>query len=80
LNNPKSEQIEALCRCGAGRGGLHGTVGGIFWADVNELFEPLQDYTQIVGHNRVPDVKDITANGGRIIFCDCLWNGHYLKI
>jgi predicted MPP superfamily phosphohydrolase len=37
LNKP--EQIEALCRCGTSRGGLRGTVGGIFWADVNELFK-----------------------------------------
>jgi hypothetical protein len=80
LNNPKPEQIEALCRCGAARGGEHGTVGGIFWADIHELKEPLPGFTQIVGHNRVNDIYDRTNNGGRIIFCDCLWNGHYLKI
>jgi hypothetical protein len=72
--------VEALCRLGEERGGAEGAIGGIFWADVKELYEPLQGYTQIVGHNRVPDVKDITVNGGRVIFCDCLWNGHYLKI
>jgi hypothetical protein len=80
LNNPKAGQIEALCRCGEERGGSRGTAGGIFWADVKELFEPLQGYTQIVGHNRVKDIIEHINNGGRIIFCDCLWNGHYLKI
>jgi hypothetical protein len=80
LNNPKAEQIEALYRCGEGRGGLCGTVGGIFWADVQELYEPLQGFTQIVGHNRVKDVYVHANNGGRITFCDCLWNDRYLII
>ncbi|MDR0683270.1 MAG: metallophosphoesterase [Dysgonamonadaceae bacterium] len=80
LNNPKPEQIETLCRCGAARGGQCETIGGIFWADVNELFEPLRGYTQAAGHNRVKDIYEHTNNGGRIIFCDCLWNEHYLKI
>ncbi|MDR2556208.1 MAG: metallophosphoesterase, partial [Bacteroidales bacterium] len=80
LNNPKPEQIKALFRCGEERGGQCGATGGIFWADINELYEPLQGFTQIVGHNRVEDIYDHINNGGRIIFCDCLWNGHYLKI
>jgi hypothetical protein len=80
LNNPKPEQIEALCHCGTARGGRHETIGGIFWADANELFEPLQGHAQAVGHNRVKDIYEHTSNGGRIIFCDCLWNEHYLKI
>ncbi|MDR1526845.1 MAG: hypothetical protein LBS46_04135 [Dysgonamonadaceae bacterium] len=45
-----------------------------------ELREPLQGFTQIAGHNRVKDIHVHANNGGRIIFCDCLWNGHYLKI
>ncbi|MDR1980412.1 MAG: metallophosphoesterase [Tannerellaceae bacterium] len=80
LNNPRPEQIDALCRCGYRRGGTFGAIGGIFWADVEELFEPLQGYTQIVGHNRVKDIVDHVNNNGRIIFCDCLFNRHYLKI
>jgi hypothetical protein len=80
LNNPKPEQIETLYRCGAERGGLRGTMGGIFWADIDELKEPLQGFTQIAGHNRVKDICIHTSNEGCIIFCDCLWNGHYLKI
>ncbi|MCL1936890.1 MAG: metallophosphoesterase [Candidatus Azobacteroides sp.] len=80
LNNPSSEQIPAWCRCGAYRGGKRGAIGGIFWADIHELQEPLPNFIQVVGHNRVKDVVEYTNKGGRIIFCDCLWNKHYLKI
>jgi hypothetical protein len=79
LNHPKPGQEHALYACGKARGGPD-ERGGIFWADVRELNEPLKGYTQIVGHNRVKDILDHTNCGGRIIFCDCLWNGHYLKI
>ncbi|MDR1882871.1 MAG: metallophosphoesterase [Prevotella sp.] len=80
LNNPSPKQVEALCRCGFYRGGAFNDIGGIFWADKRELYEPLKGYTQIVGHNRVKDIIDHTNDGGRIIFCDCLFNKHYLKI
>ena len=80
LNNPLPEQETSLCRCGEARGGEPGKVGGIFWADVSELYKPLQGYTQVVGHNRVNDVYEHTNNGGRIIFCDCLFNEKYLKL
>jgi hypothetical protein len=80
LNKPSPKQIPALCRCGSARGGYSRDIGGIFWADISELQEPLQGYTQIVGHNRVEDIDDNSINGGRIIFCDCLFNKHYLKI
>jgi hypothetical protein len=80
LNHHQPEQLPALFRCGFERGGDRNTHGGIFWADIHELKTPLRGYTQVVGHNRVPDILDHTANGGRIIFCDCLANGNYLKI
>jgi hypothetical protein len=80
LNNPSPEQIDALCRCGFYRGGAIYDIGGIFWADKKELDKPLKGYTQIVGHNRVEEITDHTNDGGRIIFCDCLFNGHYLRI
>ena len=80
LNNPLPEQYAALYRCGAYRGGNRGDMGGIFWADIYELREPLRGYTQIVGHNRVKDISEHTHYGGRIIFCDCLYNKRYLKI
>jgi hypothetical protein len=79
LNHPKPGQERALYACGKARGGFD-KHGGIFWADIRELNEALKGYTQIVGHNRVKDILDHTNNGGRIIFCDCLWNEHYLKI
>jgi hypothetical protein len=80
LNCPSQEQVQAMCRCGERRGGASNTVGGIFWADISELEEPLRGYTQIVGHNRVDDIREHTNNGGRIIFCDCLCYGKYLKM
>jgi hypothetical protein len=80
LNNPTEEQVKPLCQCGFYRGGEKHVIGGIFWADTRELHEPLQGYTQIVGHNRVDDIVEHTHNGGKIIFCDCLSNKRYLKI
>lgn len=80
LNNPTPDQFAALFQCGFFRGSYANRVGGIFWADIRELREPLQGYTQIVGHNRVQDILEYTNNGGRIIFCDCLFNKRFLQI
>jgi hypothetical protein len=80
LNEPTPEQLKPLFQCGFYRGGGVDQVGGIFWADIRELRKPLRGYTQIVGHNRVDDILDCTNNGGRIIFCDCLFNKQFLKI
>ncbi|MCD8262708.1 MAG: hypothetical protein LUD15_15575 [Bacteroides sp.] len=79
LNNPRPEQEVALYFCSKKRGGFDET-GGIFWADIEELYKPLQGYTQVVGHNRVKEITEYTNNGGRIIFCDCLFNEGYLSI
>lgn len=79
LNNFQPEQEAALYACGKKRGGFDET-GGIFWADIEELYEPLQGYTQVVGHNRVKEITEHTNNGGRIIFCDCLFNEGYLSL
>jgi hypothetical protein len=79
LNNPTPEQETHLYACGIARGGLD-RYGGIFWADIRELNTPLRGFTQVVGHNRVDDITDVTTNGGRVIFCDCLFNQYYLKI
>lgn len=75
LNNPTGKQRDALRQVGD----EHAT-SGIFMAGMVELYRPLQGFIQVVGHNRIPDIKDVSVNGGRVIFCDCLWNGHYLKI
>jgi hypothetical protein len=80
LNNPERDQLPALYRCGAMRGGDYFATGGIFWADINELDDPLQGFTQIVGHNRVDDITDLSIGDGRIIFCDCLYYKKYLKL
>jgi len=80
LNNPLPEQLTAIYRCGKARGGDRNNVGGIFWVDVNELYDPLPGYTQVVGHNHVDDICKRSINGGRIIFCDCLYNKKYLKL
>ena len=79
LNYPSEAQIPALFRVGQVRGGRKGRTGGIFWADVSELADPLHGYVQVVGHNRVPDVSvQEGSHGNRIIFCDCLRYGNYL--
>lgn len=81
LNHPSDAQVPALCRVGQLRGGRRGALGGIFWADVAELAEPLPGFTQVVGHNRVPEVTERTGKlGGKIVFCDCLREGKYLYI
>lgn len=76
LNYPSEEQLSALCRVGERRGGRRGAIGGIFWADIAELADPLHGYTQVVGHNRV---KEVTEREGeyqnKIVFCDCLREG-----
>ena len=48
LNNPESVQFNAMLRLGHARGGRIGKIGGIFWADISELTDPLHGYTQIV--------------------------------
>jgi hypothetical protein len=80
LNNPWPDQLPALYRCGAMRGGDRAAMGGIFWADINELHDPLQGYVQYVGHNRVDDILEYNYNSGQIVYCDCLYNDKYLKL
>ena len=73
LNNPKTKaQANSLFDVGACRGGW-ADVGGIFWADISELYKPLKGYTQVVGHNRVPDISYYKSTDfGDIYFIDCL--------
>ena len=78
LNHPCADQLPALFRVGLARGGKCGSMGGIFWADIEELKEPLPGFIQVVGHNRVDDVTEhVGTGGGKIIFCDCLRWGKY---
>lgn len=79
LNNPTPQQWHALYRCGQRRGGDSPT-GGIFWADIDELTDPLPGYIQIVGHNRVSQIRHYTHDDGEIVFCDSLFNRNYYKI
>ena len=80
LNNPEHDQLPALKRCGWFRGGDRYAVGGILWADIEELDEPLPNYIQFVGHNRVGEIRKYERNNGVIFFCDCLYNEKYLKL
>jgi hypothetical protein len=80
LNNPKHDQLPAFYRIGAMRGGDYFATGGIFWADIDELNDPLPHYSQFVGHNRMDDILKYSANNGEITFCDCLYNEKYLKL
>ncbi len=80
LNHPRPEQVLPLFRVGKARGGREGKEGGIFWADRSELADPLHGFTQVVGHNRVADVTVACGVGGsRIVFCDCLSAGRFLR-
>lgn len=80
LNHPADGQVAAICRVGYSRGGWKNDSGGIFWADIDELDEPLSGFTQVVGHNRVKSVTEHTGRlGGKIYFCDCLEAGGYFK-
>jgi len=78
LNNPKRDQLLALYRIGFYRGGRG--IGGIFWADIKELTDPLAGYYQYAGHNRVDTIRKRISNSGEITFCDSLCNGNYLKL
>ena len=81
LNHPADWQVPALMRVGEARGGKRGALGGIFWADRSELFDPLRGFDQFVGHNRVPRI--IECEGGhdnKIVYCDCLREGIYLYL
>ena len=80
LNNPLKEQLRPLHQAGKARGGAWYSVGGIFWADISELGNPLQGYIQYAGHNRVGQITVQTKNDGQITFCDCLYNNIYLKL
>jgi hypothetical protein len=74
LNNPTTEEQELFLHgCGTSHGGDM-DYGGIFWADITDLYQPLKGFTQIDGHNRVDGVTEYRCSGGRIIFCDCLFN------
>ena len=79
LNYPTPEQQRTLGQCGFARGGSY-SCGGIFWADSSELEEPLQGFTQIVGHTRILEIQKIETKNGKIWFCDALWQNQYLKI
>ena len=81
LNHPSDAQVASLCRVGELRGGCKGDRGGIFWADIDELDDPLHGFTQIVGHNRVAEVTERQGTGGgKIVFCDCLRYGNCLYL
>jgi hypothetical protein len=70
FNNPSTiEKEKALYTIGRMRGGRD-IAGGIFWADIEELFNsPLEDKSiiQVVGHNRVYDI----VKKENIWFIDC---------
>ncbi|MDR1879170.1 MAG: metallophosphoesterase [Bacteroidales bacterium] len=80
LNNPTEEQAKSLCLISEFFGGEEGTIGGIFFAHLQDLYEPLHGFTQIVGHNRMDEISEYQCEHGNVIFCDALWNGQYLKM
>ena len=48
--------------------------------DLHYINMKIENYQQIVGHNRVDDIYEYENNNGKIIFCDCLYNKNYLKL
>jgi predicted MPP superfamily phosphohydrolase len=80
LNNSDLKQRAALFQISGYRGGSD-KHGGIFWADIIEVCDdPLKNFIQIVGHNKVEQILVHKKNRGEVIFCDCLFNEKYLKI
>jgi hypothetical protein len=81
LNNPKNEKQKLrLFDIGYARGG-NKSSGGIFWADIRELFKPLKCYIQVAGHNRVQNIKHHQKSDGEIYFVDCLgYENEFLKL
>jgi len=71
LNDPLIKNVNSLYNVGWSRGGSD-IAGGIFWADSSELTKPLENYTQIVGHNRVTEISEMQMNNSKIIAIDCL--------
>ena len=90
FNNAQTEDVvhainecrdtKALFACGLSRWG-HELYGGIFWADKREFENPLEGWTQVVGHSKVSviSLKEIDKHTA-ILFCDCLHSGKYLII
>lgn len=76
----KCRDRKALFACGIARWGDE-LYGGIFWADRREFENPLNGWTQVVGHSRVHDVLFKRTNEKTaIFFCDCLQHGKYMII
>jgi hypothetical protein len=80
LNHPADAQIKALCQVSEYFGGKRDEIGGIFFAHRQDLYEPLHNFTQIVGHHRMDEISEYKSVYGNIVFCDALWKGQYLKI
>lgn len=83
INNPANKvRQNDIFSIGYLRGGMRSDRGGILWADIDELTNPLQGYTQVVGHNRVEKITERQGStpDTKIIFCDCLFNDCYLQL
>ena len=78
ITDPQNKEVAFAC--GYARGGF-APFGGFFWADKRELTEPLEEYIQVVGHSRVPEIMLRKIDEDTVIFfCDCLRFGKYLTI
>ena len=85
LNSPQNlTQMLSLFDVGKlRRGGMD--VGGIYWCDREELKKPLKGYIQVVGHNRVNEIKRQInykkPNQSEVYYIDCLGTKlDYLKL
>ena len=72
LNIAFSKRNPSLFDVGYIRGGSY-EVGGPLWCDKSELLsDPLKDYNQIVGHNRVKEFMTVKIHEKEIVFVDIL--------
>ena len=72
LNEAFRRRDKAIFDVGYKRGGFF-EAGGPFWCDIAELIrDPIRGYHQIVGHNRVREIRTLTVYGNEISFIDQL--------
>lgn len=75
INSTPIDSDSPLCFVGSARGGADLTSGP-FWTDIQELDAPLRGVHQIVGHNRVKEIRTENFDESTsVTFCDCLTLG-----
>jgi hypothetical protein len=42
-------------------------IGGIFWAHIKDLYEPLHGFIQIVGHTGMDEISEYQSEYGNVL-------------